>query len=707
MGHFCVLVGLFVSTLFGADGESDLAEFTRLDRNEDGVLSGTEMKSVRKYDTNSDGEVSREEFLAGRRGDAKPPAEQKTATELFTSKDLNEDGVLSGKEMKGFESLDRDRDGEITLKEFLAGYKGEPKPDPVVTPKPQMDPRLQAWTDQLVAQMDQGSRWAVVIGVNKYEESPLRYCVSDARLIADVLVKNCGLSKEKILVMTDDQPNRHQQPRKAELLTQIPAFLSKVGKRDTVLVFFAGHGMTKDGQSFLCPLDFNPDSSRLTGWRVDELRTMLQDCEAGQKLLILDCCHSGGAVATSGFGANPQELGGAFSSAQGMITFASCRTNQTSLESPERGHGVFSDVLAAGLAGEADFDRNGIVDSDELYRHLLLQVPLAAQEVAPGHKQFPVRIIGQDVVGVFAMGRPDGKLIVDRNRVKPGDIFKNSIGMTLTMLPRGLTVIGSPKNEYLRNQEEQICPVTLARPTIIGVFEVTQGQYSRVMGNNPSWFSASGHGADDVRDLKTEEFPVEQVSWHDAVKFCDTLSRLPAEQEAGRRYRLPTEVEREYACRAGTFTPFHTGELISPREANIRGDRPYLNSPKGESLGRTTPVGAYPPNSFGLYDMHGNVAEWVIDRFDSSNVYVELPNSILDAKDVLQVVEDILSTEKVTRPLQFPINPIGTLRGEPRISRGGSFSGDVSLCRSAARREQDCNFVHKTVGFRVVCEIVK
>ena len=329
---------------------------------------------------------------------------------------------------------------------------------------------------------------------------------------------------------------------------------------------------------------------------------MLQDCPAGQQLLILDCCHAGGAVTTSGFGATPQELGGAFESAQGLITLASCRNNQTSLESKELGHGVFTFALASGLAGQADFDRNGIIDSDELYRHLLVSVPVAAQQVVADHKQFPVRIIGQDVVGVIALARPDGKPIASSKgqQLQPGETLTNSVGMKLTVLPTGLFVMGSPSTEYLRDPGERLVPVRRVRPILMGTHEVTQSQYSQVMGANPSWFSPRGNGAANVAGLKTDDFPVEQVSWQEAMRFCEKLSALSDEKAAGRKYRLPTESEWEHACRAGTSTPFHTGELISPRQANIRGDRPYLNSPQGPGLGRTTTVGSYPPNLFGL-----------------------------------------------------------------------------------------------------------
>src|SRR5262249_35661117 len=107
--------------------------------------------------------------------------------------------------------------------------------------------------------------------------------------------------------------------------------------------------------------------------------------------------------------------------------------------------------------------------------------------------------------------------------------------------------------------------------------------------------------------------PVEGVSWHAADDFCRRLSELPAEKAAGRVYRLPTEAEWEHACRAGTTTPFFFGATLSRQQACYDGHYPYDGSPRGNFLNRTTPVGSFPPNAFGLYDMHGNVWEWCSD----------------------------------------------------------------------------------------------
>ena len=126
-------------------------------------------------------------------------------------------------------------------------------------------------------------------------------------------------------------------------------------------------------------------------------------------------------------------------------------------------------------------------------------------------------------------------------------------------------------------------------------------------GNNPSRISKAGKYSDRVSGNDTSQYPVENVSWGDAVKFCRRLSAFPEEQGAGHQYRLPTEAEWEYACRAGTITPFHFGDHLNGRQANCDGRYPYGTESKGPWLKRTTTVGSYGLNAFGLYDMHGNV----------------------------------------------------------------------------------------------------
>jgi formylglycine-generating enzyme required for sulfatase activity len=163
------------------------------------------------------------------------------------------------------------------------------------------------------------------------------------------------------------------------------------------------------------------------------------------------------------------------------------------------------------------------------------------------------------------------------------------------------------------------------------------------------------------------------VSWDDAIAFCAQLSALPAEKEAGRTYRLPTEAEWECACRAGTTTVFHFGNTLSGKQANFDGRYPYGDAERSPAVGRTTQVGAYAGNNFGLFDLHGNVWEWCADWFES---------------DYYQ-----------TGPRQDPPGPSS---GEFRVLRGGSWRNQALTCRAAYRNALAPNQRQPFIGFRPV-----
>jgi formylglycine-generating enzyme required for sulfatase activity len=270
-----------------------------------------------------------------------------------------------------------------------------------------------------------------------------------------------------------------------------------------------------------------------------------------------------------------------------------------------------------------------------------------------------------------------------KGKKAPAKEFANSIGMKLVLIPAGKFTMGSPKDEKGREMsaggasgKETQHEVEITRPFYIGVYPVTQAQYKKVMGTNPSWFSAKGTGSDKVEGLNTDSFPVERVSWQDAKKFCAALSKLPAEKKAGRTYRLPTEAEWEYACRAGTTTPFNCGKSLSSRQANFDGKYPYGGAPKGPYLGRTCKVGSYKPNAWGLYDMHGNVYHFCSDWFKKDNVTG--------------------SPKK---------DPKGPKKGDACVLRGGSWINSGWACRAAFRMGVEPDLPSYNFGFRVVRDI--
>jgi len=230
----------------------------------------------------------------------------------------------------------------------------------------------------------------------------------------------------------------------------------------------------------------------------------------------------------------------------------------------------------------------------------------------------------------------------------------NSIGMKYALIPAGEFVMGS-----LRFSGEHRHRVQITKPFYLGMYEVTQAEYEKVMGENPSHFSKGGDAADAVSRKDTSRHPVEEVSWNDAVEFCKRLSA-----KEGKRYRLPTEADWEYACRAGTTTPWCFGD----DPASLGEYAWYV----GNSDRKTHPVGQKKPNAWGLYDMHGNVSEWCQDRFDG-DYYKDSPTD----------------------------DPTGPNTGSERADRGGSGGDFAVFCRSACRSAGSPCFRSLSRGFRV------
>jgi formylglycine-generating enzyme required for sulfatase activity len=228
----------------------------------------------------------------------------------------------------------------------------------------------------------------------------------------------------------------------------------------------------------------------------------------------------------------------------------------------------------------------------------------------------------------------------------------------MVAIPGGRFVMGSPNTEAERRDNEGPQRTVNISPFFIGKYPVTQAQYQALMGNNPSHFKGF---------FKSKQLPVEQVSWDDAVEFCRKLS-----QKTGKTYRLPSEAEWEYACRAGTTTPFYFGYTITLDLVNYDGNHPYGSAPKGLYRKQTTDVGSFPPNPFGLYDMHGNVWEWCSDKWHDN--YSGAPTDG---------------------------SSWGTGTDNNRVQRGGSWDNYAVDCRSAYRLRNSVDFRWRLRGFRV------
>jgi formylglycine-generating enzyme required for sulfatase activity len=226
----------------------------------------------------------------------------------------------------------------------------------------------------------------------------------------------------------------------------------------------------------------------------------------------------------------------------------------------------------------------------------------------------------------------------------------NSIGMKLVLISAGTFTMGERVEEETLLKNAPRHQVTISKNFYLGETEVTQDHFEKVMESNPSRFKGS-------------KLPVDNVSWLDAVSFCQRLSELTAEKAAGRLYRLPTEAEWEYACRAESATKYCFGD----NEAELN-KYAWTTVNSNDS---THPVGKLKPNRWGLYDMHGNVWEWCQDWY-------------------------------ANYPIEAVTDPQGPLTGTERVRRGGCWNNGPAYSRSAIRLWYDPSYSSKEYGFRVV-----
>jgi formylglycine-generating enzyme required for sulfatase activity len=250
-------------------------------------------------------------------------------------------------------------------------------------------------------------------------------------------------------------------------------------------------------------------------------------------------------------------------------------------------------------------------------------------------------------------------------------------GVKLCWCPPGQFRMGSPRDELERRPGEDQVQVTLTKGFWTGKYEVTQSQWKRVVGEFPGKYTA-GEG---------DDFPVYDINFAAMEDFCRKLTeqaRAAGELPAGWEFRLPTEAQWEYACRAGTTTATSFGDKLSSQQANFQG-KPYNGAAPGPSLNRTCKVGSYPANAWGLHDMHGNVNEWCRDWH-----HARLPGGT-----------DPDLHDAQTTALR---NRTGD---HSRVRRGGCYADDGWACRSAFRMRFEPHRHHDHIGFRVVAVRIK
>ncbi|TFI53666.1 formylglycine-generating enzyme family protein [Mastigocladus laminosus UU774] len=272
-----------------------------------------------------------------------------------------------------------------------------------------------------------------------------------------------------------------------------------------------------------------------------------------------------------------------------------------------------------------------------------------------------------------------GKSIIKSNFYNnQANYFVEDLGfgvkLEMVEIPGGTFLMGAYENEKESNDSERPVHHVTVPTFFMGKYTITQEQWDRVVNSCPQV----------NRELKpkpsrfkgNDRLPVECVSWYDAVEFCARLS-----QKTSRNYRLPSEAEWEYACRAGTTTPFYFGDTITDEVANYDATCIYGNGSKGNYRGQTTPVGIFPPNYFGLYDMHGNLWEWCLD--DWHHNYEGAPTN---GTPWFDNNDDLFQKQGYA------------------VLRGGSWINNLKGCRSAYRYHYFGRGIHfNFIGFRVVC----
>ncbi|MDF5721358.1 MAG: SUMF1/EgtB/PvdO family nonheme iron enzyme [Rhizonema sp. PD37] len=570
---------------------------------------------------------------------------------------------------------------------------------------------------------------ALLIGVSKYEPElnplpALPAAVKDVEAMRRVLAnpEMGGFTETDIIVLKNPQPYRMQ--------TEIDNLFADRNKDDLLLLYFSGHGIKDEkGRLYLSTNGTYKRNGRLvqpSAVAASTIHEYMNESRSQRQVLILDCCFSGafpqGLTVKDDDTVNVQEqLGG-----KGRAILTSSTSTQYSFVQEGSELSIYTRYLVEGIEkGATDKDGDGWITVDDLHEYVSSKVleaapakmtpkfypgeegfkiklakskkaeydlnlqPVAAEEqtktpsssvpqskpssaiqTQPFEFEFVTLKLVQKRSGPFGLFRQSTFPEINRSRGR-AEFFAENLGygvlLEMVAIPGGQFLMGSPDNELERLETESPQHIVTIQPFYMGKYAVTQKQWFAVMGNNPSHFQGAKR-------------PVEQVSWNDAVKFCQRLM-----QKTGKDYRLPSEAEWEYAARAGTTTPFHFGETITTDLANYRGtdwtykEKVYLGNyghgSKGEYREQTTVVGKFPPNAFGLHEMHGNIWEWCQDTWHKS--YKGAPSD--DTAWLSENNNDYC-----------------------RLLRGSSWHSPPEFCRSALRERKADGNEHHNVGFRVV-----
>jgi formylglycine-generating enzyme required for sulfatase activity len=560
-------------------------------------------------------------------------------------------------------------------------------------------------------------KYALVIGVEHYipdQLSQLNYAEDDAVALGEAL----GKLGFEVITMTSQAENPLHKPSNAKKIeTQIRERLDGRNASDTVVLALSGHGVEfqdEDAESWFCPEEAVL-SDRTTLLPMSGVLAAMGACGAGKKLLLVDACRDKFLPKGGGKGVNVVDTGSSgpkrLPASAGTLALFACRSGERSFELADLGHGVFTSYVVDYLSGKA---------SKELYDNGQANVKGLDAFVSSSTRERVSQVFAssQRPVSIQPAGELDNWSLGGVQLLpKPGEVVENSIGMKLVMIPAGEFLIGSDETKaslrrdltaagidvdetFSNSDERPVHKVQITKPFLMGQTEVTLGQFLQfyhdgykgrldceIDGKGGFGYDAEEGFKQDEKyrpwswgfDGQTNDHPVVNVSWNDCVAFCEWLSR-----KEKKPYRLPTEAEWEYACRAGTSTRYWFGEDFEKlADCENVGDQTakgffklwgyHILSRDGFAF--TAPVGAKRrANPFGLYDMHGNVAEWCSDWYGDYEV-----GTVRDPK--------------------------GAALGSERVFRGGGWSWPASYCRSANRSKVNPSNLDDHVGFRLALSL--
>ncbi len=570
----------------------------------------------------------------------------------------------------------------------------------------------------LATSVVRAENYAVIIGIGGYDEKQLKplgeYPRNDAIEFRDLLVLS-GFKTENIILMVDDlaalpktTPAGRYLPEAAKIRKEIELLLPALERDDTLIIALAGHGVQFKGEKepFFCPLDAKLDD-KTTLISLDWLYGQLKydedkdtGCKPRQKLLLVDACRNDPEsiirrTGGSGPGLASVTLPQLAPLPEGIVALFSCEEGQEALQHEPLKHGVFFYHVLEGWKGSADADMDQNVTLDEMIAYTKSGTQRYAR------------------TKLFAPQRPRQKGFFDGTWVlrtlEVEKLLTNTLGMKLTLIPSGEFRMGSTdadieavlkldaslKKEQFADEQPQH-RVRITKPFYMGVHEVTKGQFA-------AFVKAKNYQTDAEKDGKggyglnaegqyeqkpeytwrnhsfpqTDDHPVVNVSWNDAVAFCEWLSA-----KEGKTYQLPSEAQWEYACRAGTTSLWWHGadaeglaQIGNVVDGTAKEKFNYTNAITAkDGYVFTAPVGRFRDNAFGLYDMHGNALEWCQDGYDAE-AYAARSG----------VTSDPLNVSTVAR----------------RVLRGGSWIYSATFTRSAFRNRNSPDYRINDTGFRV------